>query len=83
MILAGYLLDPVDLFPDAEKFLHQVKFLLVTFQNMIAAPDHVMHSLTADPKILRHLAEGKILQDNALINLFLAFCKKFPVKIIQ
>ena len=81
--LTGYLLDPVDLFPDSEKFLHQVEFLLISFQNMIAAPDHIMHSLTADAKILRHFAEGKILQDDAFVNLLLTFRKKLPVKIIQ
>ena len=59
-----------------------MKLRLVLLQRVIAALNHIMDALSADPQILCYLTEGIILQNNALIYLLLSFRKQFSIKII-
>ena len=65
------------------KLLHQMQLLLVSRQQTVAPLDHVVHALTADPQILRHLAERTVIQNHIFIDSFLMSGQQLAVKIIQ
>ena len=49
---------------------------------LVTAPDHIMNTLSADPRISCDLAERIIFKNCLFINLFLMFCQKLTIKII-
>ena len=59
-----------------------MKLRLVSFQRLLAPADQIVHALSADARALGDLAQGKVFQDELLLDVFLMLCEKLSVKII-